>query len=132
MLFSYIKNWGFKIISNALFEFKNSNRIKRNFKRKNYVNSFCLISLSLIFLWRCWQITRMKLYEYNVCLKMCHYRIWLIRWYKIWSKPFSIATWMKIGWINCQKYIMTDLTSCSIYRHLQVISSFVNYNFVKK
>ena len=47
-----------KIISGALFEFKSKgkyerkmlNRLKRNFKRKIYINSFCLMSQVLFFL----------------------------------------------------------------------------------
>ena len=47
-----------KVILDALFEFKSKdkyerkmlNRLKRNLKRKIYINSFCLM-LSLIFLW---------------------------------------------------------------------------------
>ena len=41
-----------KILLDALFEFKSEgkyegkmlNRVKRNFKRKSYINSFCLMS----------------------------------------------------------------------------------------
>ena len=57
VLFSHIKNCVLKIISNALFEFKSKdkyerkmlNRLKRNFKRKIYINSFCLMSQVLFF-----------------------------------------------------------------------------------
>ena len=45
------------MISDALFEFKSKdkyerkmlNRLKRNFKRKIYINSFCLMSQVLFF-----------------------------------------------------------------------------------
>ena len=57
VLFSHIKNCVLKIISDALFEFKSKdkyerkmlNRLKRNFKRKIYINSFCLMSQVLFF-----------------------------------------------------------------------------------
>ena len=46
-----------KIISDALFEFKSKdkyerkmlNRLKRNFKRKIYINGFCIMSKVLFF-----------------------------------------------------------------------------------
>ena len=55
--FSHVKNCVLKIISDALFEFKSKdkyerkmlNRLKRNFKRKIYINSFCLMSQVLFF-----------------------------------------------------------------------------------
>ena len=57
VLFSHIKNCVLKIISSALFEFKSKDkyerkmlsRLKRNFKRKIYINSFCLMSQILSF-----------------------------------------------------------------------------------
>ena len=56
MLFSHAKNCVLKIILDALFEFKSKtyerkmfNRLKRNFKRKIYINSFCLMSQVLFF-----------------------------------------------------------------------------------
>ena len=57
VLFSHIKNSVLKMILDALFEFKSSdkyerkmlNRLKRNFKRKIYINSFCLMSQVLFF-----------------------------------------------------------------------------------
>ena len=57
VLFSHVKNCVLKIISDALFEFKSKdkyerkmlNRLKRNFKRKIYINSFCLMSQVLFF-----------------------------------------------------------------------------------
>ena len=56
-LFSHVINCISKIISDALFEFKSKdkyerkmlNRLKRNFKRKFFVNSFCLM-LQVLFL----------------------------------------------------------------------------------
>ena len=59
VLFSHIKNCVLKIIPGtlSLFEFKSKdkyerqmlNRLKRNFKRKIYINSFCLMSQILSF-----------------------------------------------------------------------------------
>ena len=57
VLFSHVKNFILKIISDALFEFKSKdkygrkklNRLTRNFKRKFYANSFCLMSQVLFF-----------------------------------------------------------------------------------
>ena len=51
VLFFYLKNFVLKIILDALFEFKSEdkyerkmlNRLKRNFKRKIYINTFCLM-----------------------------------------------------------------------------------------
>ena len=56
VLFSHIKNC-FEIILDALFEFKSKdkcerkmlNKLKRNFERKIYINSFCLMSQVLFF-----------------------------------------------------------------------------------
>ena len=60
VLFSHVKNCVLKIIPDALFEFKSKDkyerkmliRLKRNFKGKIYVNSFCLMLQDLFFLWR--------------------------------------------------------------------------------
>ena len=57
MLFSHIKNCALKITLGALFEFRGKekyerkmlNRLKRNFKRKIYINSFCLMSQVFFF-----------------------------------------------------------------------------------
>ena len=57
VLFSHIKKCILKIILDALFEFKSKekyerkmlNRLKRNFKRKVYINSFCLMLQVLFF-----------------------------------------------------------------------------------
>ena len=58
VLFSHVKKCVLKVISDALFEFKSKdnyerkmlNRLKRNFKRKIYINTFCLMSQVLFFL----------------------------------------------------------------------------------
>ena len=57
VLFSHVNNCVLKIISDASFEFKSKgkykrkmlNRLKRNFKRKFYINSFCFMSQVLFF-----------------------------------------------------------------------------------
>ena len=57
VLFSHVKNCVLKIISDALLEFKSKdkyerkmlNRLKRNFKIKMYINTFCLMSQVLFF-----------------------------------------------------------------------------------
>ena len=57
VLFSDVKNCVLKKISDALFEFKSKdkyerkmlNSVKRNFKQKSYINSFCLMSQVLFF-----------------------------------------------------------------------------------
>ena len=57
VLFSQVKTCVFKIISDALFEFKSKdkyerkmlNRLKSYFKRKIYINSFCRMSQVLFF-----------------------------------------------------------------------------------
>ena len=56
VLFSHVKNCVLKILLDALFEFRSKdkyerkilNRLKRNLK-KNYINSFCLMSQALFF-----------------------------------------------------------------------------------
>ena len=57
VLCSHVKNCVLKIISNALLEFKSKdkyerkrlNKLKRNVKRKIYINSICLMSEVLFF-----------------------------------------------------------------------------------
>ena len=57
VLFSRVKNGVLKILLDTLFEFKSKdkcerkmlNRLKRNFKIKIYINSFCLMSQVLFF-----------------------------------------------------------------------------------
>ena len=57
VLFPHVKNFVLKIISEGLFEFKSKdkyerkmlNRLKRNFKRKISIGSFCLMSQVLVF-----------------------------------------------------------------------------------
>ena len=52
VLFSFVTKCVLKILLDALFEFKSKdkyerkmlNRLKRNFERKVYINSFCLMS----------------------------------------------------------------------------------------
>ena len=60
-LLSHVINCVLKIISDALFEFKSKdkyerkvlNRLKRNFKRKIYIKSFCVVSQVLFFFGAC-------------------------------------------------------------------------------
>ena len=93
VLFFYLKNIVWKIISDAVFEFKSEdkyerkmlNRLKGSFKRKIYINSFCLMLQVLFFFgasrWK--NSKRMK--QNKSCLKMWH-RILLIWWYKTWKQ----------------------------------------------
>ena len=58
VLFSHVKNCVLKILLDVLFGFKSKdqyernmlNKLKRSFKRKIYINSFCLMSQVLFFL----------------------------------------------------------------------------------
>ena len=133
-----------KIILDALFEFiskdeyerKMLNRLKRNFKRKIYINSFCLMSQVLFFFGAGrWTIGK-RVKQYESCLKMWRSRISLIQWYKTSKQSlFHCHVNEEKEWINCKKYII-DLTSCSTYRHFYSTCKryllFVNDNFVKK
>ena len=88
--FSHVKNCVLKIISDALFEFKSKdkyerkmlNRLKRNFKRKIYINSFCLMSQVLFFFGAGRWTNGKRMKQNKSCLKMWRYRISPIRWYK--------------------------------------------------
>ena len=83
-----------KIISGALFEFKSKgkyerkmlNRLKRNFKRKIYINSFCLMSQVLFFFGAGRWTNGKRMKQNKSCLKMWRYRISPIRWYKTWKQ----------------------------------------------
>ena len=94
LLFSHVKNCVLKIISNALFEFKSKdkyerkmlNRLKRNFKRKIYINSFCLMSQVLFFFGAGRWTNGKRMKQNKSCLKMWRYRISPIRWYKTWKQ----------------------------------------------
>ena len=135
VLFSYIKNCVLKIILDAKFEFKSKNnykremhnRLKRNFKRKIYINSFCLMSQVLFF---CsagrWTIGK-RIKQNKSCLKIWHYRILSM----CESKACFIVMWTKRKRMN--KLPNIDLTS---YRHFSSMCRwyvlFVNDNFVMK
>ena len=91
VLFSHVKNCALKMISDALFEFKSKdkyerkmlNRLKRNFKRKFYINSFCLMSQVLFFFGAGgWTVKQWK----KSCLKMWRYRVSPIRWCRSWKQ----------------------------------------------
>ena len=94
VLFSHIKNCVLKIISDALFEFKSKdkyerkmlNRLKRNFKRKIYINSFCLMSQVLFFFGAGRWTNGKRMKQNKSCLKMWHYRISPIRGNKTWKQ----------------------------------------------
>ena len=94
VLFSHIKNCVLKIISDALFEFKSKdkyerkmlNRLKRNFKRKIYINSFCLMSQVLFFFGAGRWTNGKRMKQNKSCLKMWRYRISPIPWYKTWKQ----------------------------------------------
>ena len=94
VFFSHVKNCVLKIISDALFEFKSKgkyerkmlNRLKINFERKIYINTFCLMS-HVVFFFGTGRWTNGKRMKQNKsCLKMWHYRISSIRWYKTWKQ----------------------------------------------
>ena len=93
VLFSYLKNFVLKIILDALFEFKSKdkyerkmlNRLKRNFKRKIYINSFCMSQVLFFFGAGRW--TNGKGMKQNKrCFNMWHYRTSPIRWHKTWKQ----------------------------------------------
>ena len=94
VLFFYLKNIVWKIISDAVFEFKSEdkyerkmlNRLKGSFKRKIYINSFCLM-LQVLFFFGAGKWTDGKRMTRNKgCLKMWRYRISPIRWHKTWNQ----------------------------------------------
>ena len=100
VLFSHVKKCVLKIISDALFEFKSKdkyerkmlNRLKRNFKRKIYMNNFCLMSQVLFFFgagrWADGKTMKQKLF------KKCD--VTEFYWYddiRYESKNCSIAMW---------------------------------------
>ena len=78
VLFSHVKHCVLKTISDALFEFKSKekyerkmvNKLKRNFERKIYTNSFCLM-LQVLFFFGASRLTNGKRMKQNkICLKM--------------------------------------------------------------
>ena len=81
--FSHIKNCALKIISNALLLFKSNgkyerkmlNRLRRNFKRKIYVNSFCLMSQVFFFFGGSRWTDGKRMKQNKSCLKLWRYRI---------------------------------------------------------
>ena len=108
VLFSYLKNFVLKIILDALFEFKSKdkyerklfNRLKRNFKRKVYINSFCLMS-QILFLFGASRWTSGKRMKQNQsCLKMWRSEFCQYNDIRRESKACFIATWIKRKGIN--------------------------------
>ena len=77
-LFSHVKNGALKIISAGLFEFRGKdkyerkmlNRLKRNFNRKIYINSFCLMSQALFFFGTGRRTNGKTIKKSRSCLKM--------------------------------------------------------------
>ena len=114
-------NFGSFILSSKVkkedYETKMHNRLKRNFKRKSYINSFCVISQLLFFFGAGSNFA--DTIKYNGKVKLlplpCEQR--------------------KKGQINCGKYII-NLTSCSRYRHFsstcKLYLLFVNDNYLEK
>ena len=93
VLFSQVKTCVLKIISDALFKFKSKdkyerkmlNRLKSYFKRKIYINSFCMSQVLVFFGTGKW--TNGKGMKQNKrCLNMWRYRTSPIRWYKTWKQ----------------------------------------------
>ena len=121
---SFLSNIVSKIILDTSFEFKSKdkyerkmvNRLKRNFKRKNYI-SFCLMSQVLFFFGTRRWTNGKRMKQNKSCLNMWRHRISPIRWYRMWNQSlFHCHVNEEKGWINSQRYII-DLTSCSTYRH---------------
>ena len=78
MLFSHVKNCVLKIILDALFEFKSKgkyerkmlNRLQGNYKRKIFINSFCL-KWQVSFFFGAGRWTNGKTMKQNIsCLKI--------------------------------------------------------------
>ena len=97
VLCSHVKNCVLKIISNALLEFKSKdkyerkrlNKLKRNVKRKIYINSICLMSEVLFFFGTGRWTNGKRIKQNKSCLKIGHYWIFLIWWYKTWKQSWS-------------------------------------------
>ena len=93
------------------------NRLKRNFKRNIYINSFCLMSEVLFFFGTSSNFAQAMIYVVKA---------------KLVPLPREQR---ERGWINCRKYII-DLTSCSKYRHFsstcKLYLLFVSDNYVEK
>ena len=138
VLFSHVKNCLLKIILDAIFEFKSKskyereihNRLKRNFKRKIYINSFCLMSQILFFFSAGRWTNGRRIKQNKSCLKIWHYRILSI----CESKACSIVMWTKR--IRMNKLPNIDLSSGSTYRNFSSMCKwyllFVNDNFAMK
>ena len=133
-----------KIILDALFEFKSKgkyerkmlNRLKRNFKRKNYINSFCLMPQVLFFFSADRWTNGKRMKKNKSCLKMWCYKILQIQGYKMWKQSlFHCCVNEEKWWINCWR-LLIDQTSCSTHRCFSSTCKwyllFVNDNFVEK
>ena len=133
-----------KIILDALFEFKSKgkyerkmlNRLKRNFKRKIYINSFCLMSQVLFFFSADRWTNGKRMKKNKSCLKMWCYKILPIQGYKMWKQSlFHCCVNEEKWWINCWK-LLVDEMSCNTHRCFSSTCKwyllFVNDNFVEK
>ena len=78
VLFSHVKHCVLKIILDALFEFKSKdkyetkmlNRLKRNFERKVYINSFYLMSQVLFSFGAARSTNGKRMKQNKTCLKI--------------------------------------------------------------
>ena len=89
VLYSQVKNCFkniFEFKSKDKYERKMLNRLKRNFKRKIYVNSFCLRWQVLLFFGAGRWTDGKRMKQHKSCFKMWIYRILLIRWIKTWKQ----------------------------------------------
>ena len=108
VLFSHVKHCVLKIILDALFEFKSKdkyerkmlNRLKRNFKRKIYINSFCLMSQVLFFFGAGRWTNGKRMKPNKSCWNMWRHIILPIRDILRESKACSITTWTKRKGMN--------------------------------
>ena len=83
-----------KIILDTSFEFKSKdkyerkmvNRLKRNFERDIYINSFRLMSQVLFFFGTGRWTNGKRMKQNKSCLKMWRHRISPIRWYTTWKQ----------------------------------------------
>ena len=94
VLFSHVKHCVLKIILDALFEFKSKDkyetkmfsRLKRNFERKDYINSFYVMSQVLFSFGAAGWTNGKRIKQNKSCLKMWRHRISPIQWYTSWKQ----------------------------------------------
>ena len=68
------------------YERKMLKRLKRNFKRKVYINSFCLMSKVLFFFGAGRWTNSKRMKQNKSCLNMWRHIILPIRWYMTWKE----------------------------------------------